>query len=140
MTAWRSGKDNAIRRQVKERLLASGRSNLPAPAPWAGGFTAGLAAAACMALVAVAVFASRGGFDTESPAVIQAARASNPLQVEAARLDSRTAPLLYSTPEVEVIYGGAQRYDSSSRDMRPASAVAEEEEPEHPAVRREYHF
>ncbi len=129
-----------FRRQVKERLLASDRSSLPAPAHWASGFTAGLAAAACMVLVAVAVFAMRGGLETESPAVIQASRASNSLPIEPMLLDSRTAPLLYSTPEVEVIYDGSRRYGASSQAMRPAAASADAEETERPKVRREYHF
>jgi len=136
-----------FRRQVKERLLAAGRSQRSAPSRWANGFTAGLAAAACLVLAVVAVFALRGGGGEMSPARIAGTGPSTGLQGgpaaslgDPALLNSRTAPLLYASPDVEVVYDGAQRRHSDSQAMQPAAAVPEEEEPQSGSGRREYHF
>jgi anti-sigma factor RsiW len=136
-----------FRRQVKERILASDRGKLPRRTHWAGGFTAGLAAAACLVLAVVAVFALRGGVSPQSPIVVQATGPAAALPGDVASsfgepglLHSKTAPLLYATPEVEVIFDGSQHDRFGSQGMQPASATATDEEPEPGSGRREYHF
>ena len=96
-------------------------------------------------IVAVAIFALRSDFSSETPARIAATGPAAALPTElpaslrrASVFDTRTAPLLYATPEVEVLYDDVRR-DRSGPATLKASATAESE-PESRNGRREYHF
>lgn len=142
-----------FRREVKERLLASDRRTGPASSGWARGLTGVLAAAACLALAVIATTALRepgpealtsvkpaaSGAEPTQQAVSAPANARRPVEEGRGSFDPALAPLLYATPEVEVLYGGPRDSGLQPAAAHPRDPVeAEEQEGAH--QRREYHF